>query len=476
MGLPKRKNNIKVYGVNAETAADIVGRRKELLERITKSDTFLPDSILHDDLDLGMLEFVKSNFKVISDSVQIPIVPQILTIQRWGEYTNNWSFSDEDGNIKLPFIAVIRKPDVQFGTNPAIQRTIPDRRQFFYATVPTWDGNQMGADVYKIPQPIAVDIGFEVTIVCTKFRDLNKFNKIVMEHFSSRQAYTTVKGHYIPIVLDRIEDNTPMDTLDGRRFYVQNYSFTMLGFLIDDEEFEVMPAVNRSLLMTEVDVTSHKQSRPVINLTIDCNYTHGSIIADYTVTANRVVDKTVEISFTDILGVTSGSVIQNPVILFLEHNQISGSTTTTIDENYDRMSLQSTLSGFTLDVVNSKYDYNYTINSNFEPVISQITIGSNSIHVRILNVKINDIDVSHLSGDNFILYSGDTGTFTTDQTGTKNVKVYYSSDNGTKSLILTDSTGTTFCTDTLNGDNFYEFNSVVINNNGFTINAETLNC
>ena len=33
----------------------------------------------------------------------------------------------------------------------------------------------MGADIYTIPQPIPVDINFTVTIVCTKFRDLNKF-------------------------------------------------------------------------------------------------------------------------------------------------------------------------------------------------------------------------------------------------------------------------------------------------------------
>jgi hypothetical protein len=367
MGLPKRKNNIKVYGVNTgSNAGDIIGRRKELLENITKSDTYLPDSILHDDLDLGMLDFVKSNFKVISDSVQIPIVPKILTVQRWGEFTNNWSFSDEDGNIKLPFIAVVRKPDVQFGTNPAIQRTIPDRRQFFYATVPTWDGNQMGADVYKIPQPIAVDIGFDVTIVCTKFRDINKFNKIVLEHFSSRQAYTTVKGHYIPIVLDRIEDNTPMDTLDGRRFYVQNYSFTMLGFLIDDEEFEVKPAVNRSLLMTEVDVTSHKQSKPTIDLTIDCNYSGGSIIADYTVTASRPVDKTIQVTFTDTLNVVSGSTVQIPVIIFIEPKQTSGTISYVVNDNYNRLNEESNLIGLKINVIGrSKYDYNYTINSTF---------------------------------------------------------------------------------------------------------------
>ncbi len=246
MPLPKRKNNISVYGQK-----ELLGRRQELLERITKSDTYLPDSILHDDLDLGMLEYVKENFKVVSDGVQIPVVNKILTIQRWGEMTNNWSFMDEDGNMKLPFIAIIRRPDVQPGTNPIVQRTIPDRRTFYYASVPTWNGTQMGADVYKIPQPVAVDISYEVTIVCQKFRDLNRFNKIVLQNFSSRQDYTTVKGHFIPIILDKNSDNSPIDSMDGRRFYMQTYDFTMLGFLIDDEEFEIKPAVSRLFLMTE---------------------------------------------------------------------------------------------------------------------------------------------------------------------------------------------------------------------------------
>lgn len=252
MGLPKRKNNIDVYGGKEYyQGKQVMDRRQGLLDRITKSDSYLPDSILHDDLDAGMLNFVKENFVIISDGEKIPVIPRIMTIQRWGEFTNNWEFSDNDGNVKLPFIAVIRKPDVQPGTNPSIQRTIPDRRTFHYATVPTWNGTQMGADVYKIPQPVAVDISFEVTIICTKFRDLNRFNKIVLQKFSSRQSYTTVKGHYIPIVLDGIDDNTPMDTLDGRRFYIQNYKFTMLGFLIDSEEFEVKPAISRMFLVNE---------------------------------------------------------------------------------------------------------------------------------------------------------------------------------------------------------------------------------
>ena len=258
-----RKNNISVYGTTGTepSAKENLARRQELLERITKSDTYMPDSILHDDLDMGMLEFVKSNLKVISDGAQIPVIPKILTVRRWSEIANTWTFADEDGNMKIPFIGVVRRPDVQPGTNPVIQRTIPDRRTFHYATIPTWDGTQMGADVYKMPQPVAIDIGFEVTIVCDEFRDLNRLNKVVLQKFSSRQAYTTVKGHYIPIIMERISDSSPIDALENRRFYIQTYEFTMLGFLIDTEEFEVKPAISRLLLMTEFVGTKNYQKK-----------------------------------------------------------------------------------------------------------------------------------------------------------------------------------------------------------------------
>ena len=261
--IPKRKTDIEIY-----KGKQLTDRRQELLEKITKSDTYLPDSVLHDDLDMGMLDFVKKNFVVVSDGKPIPIIPKILTIQRWAQIMNTWEFSDSDGNLQVPFVGVIRRPDVQPGTNPSIIRTIPERLQFHYASVATWNGTQMGADVYKIPQPVPVDITFEVTIVCTKLRELNRFNKIVLQKFASRQAYTMVKGHYIPIIMDKVEDNSPIDQVDGRRFYLQNYQFTMLGFLIDQDEFEVKPAVSRLFLMNEFARGTNYQKK-YINKTID---------------------------------------------------------------------------------------------------------------------------------------------------------------------------------------------------------------
>jgi len=322
MAYPKRKNNIEVYGNKPYfLGKDIQNRRQELLDRITKADTYLPDSILHDDLDLGMLDFIKNSFVVISDGQKIPVINKILTIQRWAEFSNNWEFADEDGNMQLPFIAVVRRPDVQPGTNPVTQRTIPDRKTFYYASVPTWNGSQMGADIYRIPQPVAVDITYEVTIVCNKFRDLNRFNKIVLQKFSSRQAYTTVKGHYIPIILDTIDDSTPMDTIDGRRFYIQNYKFTMLGFLIDKEEFEVKPAISRFFLMTEF-IDRRAIERKVINKGIEIKI--ANFVADGMQTQFSV-GETISVLFS----VTTNGLLQR---LNTDYYHIAGTSKITFEE------------------------------------------------------------------------------------------------------------------------------------------------
>jgi hypothetical protein len=63
MPLPKKiKNTLDI--VYDKT---LLERRQELLENITDDGTFLPKSLLHEDLDKGMLNFVKNDLQIISD-------------------------------------------------------------------------------------------------------------------------------------------------------------------------------------------------------------------------------------------------------------------------------------------------------------------------------------------------------------------------------------------------------------------------
>lgn len=253
MPLPKIKKHLPLT-----QSKILLERRKELLEKINKDGTCLPKSLLHADLDRGFLDFVKNDLKVIVDGKVVPTLDVLITTQNWAQFTETWNFKNLDNNAEPPFILIVRNPEVKYGTNPSTLYTIPNRRQFFYAQVPTWDGNRMGMDVYKIPQPVPVDITFSVKIICNRMRELNSLNKVIIEKFSSRQSYAQIKGHYIPIIMGNISDESVLD-VEKRKYYGQSYEFTMLGFLIDENEFEVSPAVSRVLKVFEVDSKIQKK-------------------------------------------------------------------------------------------------------------------------------------------------------------------------------------------------------------------------
>ena len=254
MPLPKK---IKKH-IPLTESKTLLSRRQELVDKINKDGTFLPKSLLHADLDGGFLEFVKNELKTVIDGKVIPTIDILVTTQNWSQFTETWNLQNLDKNVEPPFITTVRVPEVKFGTNPAVLYNIPNRRQYFYAQVPTWDGQRNGMDIYKIPQPVPIDISYTVKIVCNRMREINEFNKNVIEKFASKQAYQVIKGHYIPIVMGNISDESVME-LEKRKFYIQSYEFTLLGFLIDENEFEVSPAVSRVLQVVEFDTSTTKR-------------------------------------------------------------------------------------------------------------------------------------------------------------------------------------------------------------------------
>jgi hypothetical protein len=259
MGFPKQvKKQIQLVPPKTLSA-----RREQLLEYINKDGTYLPNSVLHADLDKGMLEFVKDELRTVVTGKVVPTVDILITTQNWSQFTETWNFVDLDKNVSPPFITTVRNPEVKYGSNPALLYTIPNRKQYYYATVPTWDGQRKGMDIYTIPQPVPVDITYSVKFICNRMRELNELNKNVLQKFSSRQAYTFIKGQYVPIILQNISDESVVD-LDKRKYYVQSYDFLMMGYLIDEEEFEVKPAISRTVQLLEAATQSRgkKKSYP----------------------------------------------------------------------------------------------------------------------------------------------------------------------------------------------------------------------
>ena len=302
----------------------LLPRRRELVDKINKDGTFLPKSLLHADLDGGFLEFVKNELKTVIDGKIIPTIDILVTTQNWSQFTETWNLQNLDKNVEPPFITTVRVPEVKFGSNPAVLYNIPNRRQYFYAQVPTWDGQRNGMDIYKIPQPVPVDISYTVKIVCNRMREINEFNKNVIEKFASKQAYQVIKGHYIPIVMGNISDESVME-LEKRKFYIQSYEFTLLGFLIDENEFEVSSAVSRVLQVVEFDTsTTKRRVKKDINIggnEIDVLFVVGNNVN------SQIFDYTTNIIIATPINVTSFDVYIN--------NDYYGSDLTEIQINTD---------------------------------------------------------------------------------------------------------------------------------------------
>jgi len=251
---------------------------------------------------------VKNDLKTVVDGKTIPMIDILMTTQNWSQFTETWNFQNIDKNAEPPFITVVRIPEVKYGTNPAIIYNIPNRKQYFYAQVPTWDGQRQGMDIYKIPQPVPVDISYTVKIVCNRMRELNEFNKNILEMFASRQAYTVIKGHYIPVIMGNISDESVME-IEKRKYYIQSYEFTVLGFLIDENEFEVSPAITRVLQVVEFEKEPRKR-----RVKTDTNPSGVSLTLEYPIdvlSVTQVFDYTVNINLGDTSNVDTFDVYIN---------------------------------------------------------------------------------------------------------------------------------------------------------------------
>jgi hypothetical protein len=253
MGLPKkRKKNIDVKRVASD-----YGPERWVEQFLDQNKQFLPRSVDYDDMDKGFIEFVENDLGVVINGEKVPV--HALSLQRWNEFSKTWVNSDKYGNMKIPFVSVVRKPDVQPGTNPADFK-IPVRKNFPYMKIQIWNGSRNGSDIYTIPNPVGADLTYTVRFFSYRMKELNKLHQKVLQTFASAQAYINIKGHYFPILLENIGDESQVDDLEGKRFYVQSYEMKLQGYVVDQEEFEVKPAITRAFLTTEI---SSKKLRPI---------------------------------------------------------------------------------------------------------------------------------------------------------------------------------------------------------------------
>jgi hypothetical protein len=84
--------------------------------------------------------------------------------------------------------------------------------------------------------------------------------------------------------MGNISDESIMD-LEKRKVYLQKYEFTLQGFLMDEDEFEITPAITRTFQIYETDTKiktrKPKKQIPEIPQTYTEKYSIGNVVSVY---------------------------------------------------------------------------------------------------------------------------------------------------------------------------------------------------
>jgi hypothetical protein len=218
--------------------------RIEELMRLTDTKTkYLPRTIALEDLDQALFDYVnRDGMKLTLDNKLVPTF--YLDNDRWGEFSKTWKFMDNDKNVPTPYITV-RRIDKQKGTRLGGKNRIPQPRKFRYMNVPILDNGEIIYLQFRMPEPVNVDMIYEVALF-TKYRvDVNQYDEQVLRNFASRQEYLYIKGSPMPLLFEGFAEANPIENIDGDRFFVSKYALKILGFIQDEKEFEIVKTTRR---------------------------------------------------------------------------------------------------------------------------------------------------------------------------------------------------------------------------------------
>lgn len=212
-------------------------QRIELLNDILKNGTFLPKTVEYKDIDTAVINWVNS-LEINNDEGKKFPTMSLFSNQRFSEYSQSWQYVDENNNLLLNFKTVTRNNNPQLGDIQGKIWNIPGERFYTMKRIKCLDDN--GTESYltlKMKQPVAIDLSYKISVFTTKYSLINEFNTLINKKFSARQCYISPNGHYMPMILENINDESKYD-IEDRQFYSQTYEIKVLGYIITENDFK----------------------------------------------------------------------------------------------------------------------------------------------------------------------------------------------------------------------------------------------
>ena len=235
-GIQPKKNLTFVNLKKKETNGNII--RKSYAQDIVHKAPIFPKPLEYADIDNAFREFVENDLGLTVNGKDVPTFT-LYSNQRFSEYSQSWKHSDEDGNLILNFKTINRNTNPQGGENQGKLWNIPGNR--FYTVLQRSvleDNGTESIEIYSMKQPYAVTLEYRLSFVTDLFENISIFNEMVNDLFKSRQFYIRPNNHYIPLVLEGVNDESKYSVSDYR-FYVQTVNIKALAYIIHEDDIKV---------------------------------------------------------------------------------------------------------------------------------------------------------------------------------------------------------------------------------------------
>ena len=233
--VPRRK--YKNY-LNIHHTPDPLERRMNLIKGAIGKSTPLPLPVVYEDIDRAFKEWVEKDLYISFEGKELP-TEVLYSNQRFSEYLQTWQYTDENNNVLLNFKTITREYNPSFGKDQGNNYNIPGEPFFLMARqIAHEPSGRLYYIDYKMRQPFTVDLSYRVNVVSNKMSVVNEFSMMVIDKFKSRQCYIRVNGHYMPMLLENVSDESEYSVSD-RQFYNQSYNITLQAYIIRPEDMRV---------------------------------------------------------------------------------------------------------------------------------------------------------------------------------------------------------------------------------------------
>ena len=234
MGLRTYKNYLRTHSAKAPLQEKIDINS----EPFQNNAGLLPKPVEYKDIDIAFKEWVEDKLSISFEGQKLETIA-LFTNQKFSEYMQSWMFNDDDRNMKMNFKIITRENNPQQGTMQGKNMNVVGEPFYEIDKVLTTDKNGRKYFMsYQMRQPMSVDLMYKVSVVTNKYQLLNDFNIMVNNRFKAIQDYINPNGHYMPMKLVKVSDESDYN-IDDRQFFSQSFDIQVMAYVLREEDMRV---------------------------------------------------------------------------------------------------------------------------------------------------------------------------------------------------------------------------------------------